>query len=556
MKLGVKITVAGIIVMMLVISAMLSVSIFSTRSALEKKIGESQLELAKSTMGTVDRVLYTALQDIRSIAESESVEDFMVELGEASADTHKDFHKGLEESTLLTGPWDVLFVVDKNGIVVASSFEEENGEHIEEDPENNMAFNAARDREIYYSDLVISEETNKPTIIFAAPVRDEEQPGRPVVGVVIGNFAWPVIVEILEGLDVSHAHLYNKDGFLIASNLAEHKGEYLSEANRNPSFIEHTLTQGDMHMTQQSNEGTFEALLGHTKQQGHLKYKGSEWILLLETPTSIAFAPIKKVIRNMLLVGFVLLIATILLALYLARSITKPIIKLKDTADKISKGNLAEPIEVKGNDEISELGESFDNMRYSLKMVIDEYEGMKGKGELLDKLQKEMGERAKAEEMVEIFKKGFDASSNSGLLVDYKNNKPHILHINKAFTSFYGYNEKDVLGKNPNIIKSGKQDKNYYGGMWKALLNPKIGFWRDEIVDKRKDGKLIDVILSISTIFDKQGKVAYFIANHVDISEMKKKTHDLERFAKLSEGRELVMIDMKKKIKELEKKLK
>jgi len=80
-----------------------------------------------------------------------------------------------------------------------------------------------------------------------------------------------------------------------------------------------------------------------------------------------------------IIIGF---IVSIFLGLYIARSISKPITKLKDAADKIAKGNLAEPVEIKRGNEIGELAESFDNMRYSLKMVMDEYEKMKtgGKG--------------------------------------------------------------------------------------------------------------------------------------------------------------------------------
>lgn len=92
----------------------------------------------------------------------------------------------------------------------------------------------------------------------------------------------------------------------------------------------------------------------------------------------------------MLVVSMVIFILSVVLGLFLSRSISNPLTKLKESADKISKGNLGEPVEVKTQDEIGELAESFDNMRYSLKMVIDEYEKMKGIGGKVEKKRKKV----------------------------------------------------------------------------------------------------------------------------------------------------------------------
>jgi len=82
----------------------------------------------------------------------------------------------------------------------------------------------------------------------------------------------------------------------------------------------------------------------------------------------------KNTTRTLLIIILTAFIVSVVLGLYIARSISKPITELKDVADKISKGNLAEPIKIKTRDEIGELAEVFDDMRYSLKRVIGEYE--------------------------------------------------------------------------------------------------------------------------------------------------------------------------------------
>jgi PAS domain S-box-containing protein len=121
------------------------------------------------------------------------------------------------------------------------------------------------------------------------------------------------------------------------------------------------------------------------------------------------------------------------------------------------------------------------------------------------------------EQELKVFLKGFESSGNSMVMVDYKDMKPHIMKVNKSFTKFYGYTEKEALGKNPKVLKSGRFNKDMYKKLWKDILNPKIGFWTGEITNKNKSGKFIDVMLSISTIFDDNGKPLYFIANHTDV---------------------------------------
>jgi PAS domain S-box-containing protein len=135
-----------------------------------------------------------------------------------------------------------------------------------------------------------------------------------------------------------------------------------------------------------------------------------------------------------------------------------------------------------------------------------------------------------------IFKKAFENSPNSMVLVKYENNLAQIIDVNKSYTDFYGFTKEEVLGGNPKTIKSGKQDSTYYSSMWTNILDPKIGYWRDEIVNKRKDGSLINVILTIYSIFDDLGKAKFFIANHIDITKRvtaEKQVLDLNEILKL-----------------------
>ena len=152
----------------------------------------------------------------------------------------------------------------------------------------------------------------------------------------------------------------------------------------------------------------------------------------------------------------------------------------------------------------------------------------------------------KAEEQLRVFFHGFDNSPNSMLLVEYKDEEPGIVHVNKAFTDLYGYTEKEVTGKNPGFLATVKEDKRYYQKMWRAILDPNKGYWWDEIVNKRKNGSRINVILTITTIFDEQGKAKYFIANHIDVTKRKSAEEALKR---QKEKYEIELAKLKEEIK-------
>src|SRR5207248_11094909 len=63
-----------------------------------------------------------------------------------------------------------------------------------------------------------------------------------------------------------------------------------------------------------------------------------------------------------------------------------------------------------------------------------------------------------------------------------------IVWVNEAFSALTGYSADEVLGKNPRILKSGKQDAAFYQSLWKTILAGQV--WRGEMVNRCKDGTL------------------------------------------------------------------
>ena len=104
-----------------------------------------------------------------------------------------------------------------------------------------------------------------------------------------------------------------------------------------------------------------------------------------------------------------------------------------------------------------------------------------------------------------------------------------IIDINDAFTRITGYSREEALGRNPNLLSSGRQDKAFYDNLWQALLDE--GHWSGEIWNRRKDGEVFAELLTISAVRDKQGKTQQYVALFSDITALKEHQSKLDHMA-------------------------
>jgi diguanylate cyclase (GGDEF)-like protein/PAS domain S-box-containing protein len=117
--------------------------------------------------------------------------------------------------------------------------------------------------------------------------------------------------------------------------------------------------------------------------------------------------------------------------------------------------------------------------------------------------------------------------SHEGMLVtDAKN---LILRVNQAFTKITGYTAEDVIGKNPRLLSSGRQDAGFYAAMWECIQL--TGSWDGEIWNRRKNGEIFPEYLTITAVKDTDGIISHYIATLTDITARKKAEHEIERLA-------------------------
>jgi len=104
-----------------------------------------------------------------------------------------------------------------------------------------------------------------------------------------------------------------------------------------------------------------------------------------------------------------------------------------------------------------------------------------------------------------------------------------ILDVNESFTMLTEYPREEVVGKNPSILQSGRQDTSFYQTMWSDLTTD--GRWVGEIWNRRKGGEVYPEKLSINAVIDDSGKVLNYVGVFSDISGFKESEQRLKYMA-------------------------
>ncbi len=92
----------------------------------------------------------------------------------------------------------------------------------------------------------------------------------------------------------------------------------------------------------------------------------------------------------------------------------------------------------------------------------------------------------------------------------------NIVYVNPAFERITGYKKEELLGKKPNILKSGAHSKEFYKNLWDTILSGRT--WSGILQNKRKDGSIFFENAIIFPLFDQSGKIQYFAGVKRDIT--------------------------------------
>lgn len=125
--------------------------------------------------------------------------------------------------------------------------------------------------------------------------------------------------------------------------------------------------------------------------------------------------------------------------------------------------------------------------------------------------------KRRADDELKLMASVFHASSEAITVTDENN---RIIAANPAFCLTTGYSVQEVLGKDPKLLSSGRQNKEFYAAMWEALQQN--DHWQGEIWNRRKSGEVYAEWLTINAIRDAAGNVTRHVAMFSDLTERKR----------------------------------
>lgn len=125
-------------------------------------------------------------------------------------------------------------------------------------------------------------------------------------------------------------------------------------------------------------------------------------------------------------------------------------------------------------------------------------------------------ERQKVEHELRKMQIAVEQNPASIVITDINGN---IEYVNHKFEEITGYSFEEVIGKNPNILKTDYHSDEFYKELWETISSGEI--WTGEFYNKKKNGEFYWESVIISPIIDQDGNIKEYLAIKEDISALK-----------------------------------
>jgi hypothetical protein len=146
----------------------------------------------------------------------------------------------------------------------------------------------------------------------------------------------------------------------------------------------------------------------------------------------------------------------------------------------------------------------------------------------------------------------YDFCNKIGVQYSKKDKEILSLWMEEASECYWWFPFEEMKGQTPRLW-GGLMSKEDYLNFWNTIKNDKK-VYKGTFKNMRKSGQLYEVYAIVSPILDEKENVIGFIGNESDITQEKEKQEQAEKLNKLTTGRELKIIELKKIINELKNK--
>ncbi len=291
-----------------------------------------------------------------------------------------------------------LLIVDRHGAVVAASSQPDRY-FFGEEPWWR-ALKAGQPGYVFISQLIPGRQgtfrTPEETIDIAVPIMDDHQ--RTMIGAVKASYRFDALFAMINQVrfgHTGHAMLFNAAGQpLICPILPRQAHRIAEQLMRLVVSVEPGwgIAEDDGH-------GARDTVVGFAPVRG-LGTPGNTWHILVRQQPSESYGPIREQLRNLALIGLVMVALLAAMGRYVAARIVRPIQTLRQGVEAISQGTYDGPIDIRTGDEFEELATAVHRMANKLKASRAELEAMND--ELTRRVEEKTTEVAKQMRKLEL----------------------------------------------------------------------------------------------------------------------------------------------------------
>lgn len=399
--------IAGFLIVVMLVSTIGFFSIAQSQEFLQRSIGEGSRLLARESMDKISSVISHRIEEIQfqthssnskfqdlvkksnqefsTLGSEQEIYNYIVEKDIEWVSTSKnetiylmedvlnnniskklmknlEFYSGLYNYTL----FGEIFVTNKYGANIGSTGRTSDYYQADEEWWQN-----GKKYGLNVSDINYDESADIFSIDIIARIDDENGE---FIGILKAVWNVEEILYILENSLLSEGNeqyskmiykLLNKDGMTVYSSK---KFEFLEDdSDMLTRIYEYSVKKNDYIIMSDVENEEREKLVAFAYSEGEMDFDDLNWILTLEYDTEDIFAPVVYLQNLILLASCIIAMIGLLLGFFIAHSLSKPIVNLKNIVHKMGEGNLDVKIDVKSNDEIGDLALNFKLMAKSLK---------------------------------------------------------------------------------------------------------------------------------------------------------------------------------------------
>lgn len=371
-----------------------------------------------------------------------------------------------------------IAVYNMNGTKISST----RSVGIGDDASHELFFKSAVMGRTYYDKTPLhSKQLNSMVFNFAGPLYDEN---KKVNKVIVMGFPLNKLNDLVEseiGSSTVNITVLSSEGEVLFSN--QKRELQPSTPTITKTLQEQDLSQEIIQFTDKNQFGQDIIYIASKISQDDIDL---DLYLVFSIPTNVAFSQITTLTNFITLIGSVIFFISIITILFFAKTISTPLETLTKLAKEIGHGKFKQ-ISIKNTrDEVSDLATSFNQMSKSL------FESQKDNYELRRSL-------------------------DEAAIVAITDKNGIITYANQKFCDISKYSEKELIGQNHRILKSGHHPPQFYQDLWNTISSGHI--WQGDILNKAKDGTFYWVQTTIVPFLDENDKPEEYIAIRIDVTE-------------------------------------